>query len=202
MIPKALVINCVIQYRKPFSAEIIANLTDLDLPVVQPILQELEADQMIKRISEKEAIYAYAQKREVRVGNEARKAWSYNQTECRSLVKLLTTKRYTSARTIAADFGKSRQWVFLYLEALASIDAIGIDKQGYYVKTGADLNKFGTVVKAGILKSLRNAYLLQRREQIKANNIQQEEERKRKREEYLDYLESVHGPLHWRKKSK
>jgi hypothetical protein len=169
MTPKDLVINCVIQYRKPFSAELLANLTEVDLPVIHSLMQELEADQIIKRISEKDAIYVYTRKREVRISNEAREAWSYNQADCRRLVKCLSAKRYTSARAIAADFGKSRQWVFLYLEALASIDALGIDQDGYFVKPKVDLTRFGTVIKPGIINKLRENH-----KKIKAKQIKEE----------------------------
>lgn len=158
MTPKDLVINFVIQYRKPFSAEIIANLTELELPVVQSVMRKLEADKTVKRISEKDAIYVYNRQREVKTGNEARQSWCYNQDECRRLVKCLSAKRYTNVRNIAADFGRSRQWVFLYMEALASIDAIGIDRKGYFVKPKADLTGFGTVIKPGILGKLREHF--------------------------------------------
>lgn len=193
MTPKDLVINCVIQYRKPFSAELLANLTEVDLPVVNSLMQELEADQMIVRISEKDAIYVYTRKREVRIGNEARKAWSYNQTDCRRLVKFLSTKRYTSARAIAPDFGKSRQWVFLYLEALASIDALGIDQDGYFVKPKSDLTKFGTVIKPGIINKLRENYKKIKTQQIKeekAKNPGIREHRKQCSERWSAWMKS------------
>lgn len=158
MTPKELVINFVIQYRKPFSAEIVAGMTDLNLSEVETILKGLIKKQMIKCISESQAIYVYAFRNEITKHNQKRSDWVYNLKDCRDLIKLLTNKRLTSVRTIAHEFGKSRQWVFLYLEALASIDALGMDQDGYFINPKADLTKFGAVIKPGIISQLRENY--------------------------------------------
>jgi len=193
MTSKDLVINFITQYRKPFSAPTLSGMTELDLSVVEPILIELRAENLIKRISQHEPIYVYADRNEVNVYNIQRTDWVYNHKDCQSLVKLLSTERFTSARNISAAFGKSRQWVFLYLEALASIDAIGLDQSGYYVKPQADLSTFGTIVIPGILNELRVTCREQKRQQDLAAKTAREQESKRLRLEYIEHLEAKYG---------
>jgi predicted transcriptional regulator len=158
MTPKDLVINCVIQYRKPFSVEKVAGLTDLDVSEVEAVFSNLQAQQLIKRISTKESIYVYTQRIEVSRHNSRRTDWIYNLREARRLLAVLSTKHFTSIRTIASEIDKSRQWVFRYLEALASVGAIAYDKYGYYAVQGADINKLGMHIIPGILSQLQRKY--------------------------------------------
>ncbi len=63
--------------------------------------------------------------------------------------------KYTSIRAIAKDFGRSRQWVFVYMEALASIGCIGMEGKQYKVISRDRLREIGKQIEPGILGRMR-----------------------------------------------
>jgi len=68
---------------------------------------------------------------------------------------LLNTRQFCSIRDIASEYGKSRQLVFVYLEALASIGMVGINTIGYNVLSREGILKLGTYIQPGILGNMR-----------------------------------------------
>ena len=68
---------------------------------------------------------------------------------------MLHIRQYRSIREIASDYGKSRQLVFVYLEALASISMVGINGSGYLVISREGILKLGTYIQPAILGKLR-----------------------------------------------
>jgi len=68
---------------------------------------------------------------------------------------MLDTRQFHSIREIANAYDKSRQLVFVYLEALASIDMVGINTSGYKVLSEDGILKLGTFIQPGILGKLR-----------------------------------------------
>ena len=60
-------------------------------------------------------------------------------------------------RELSAAYGKSRQLIFVYLEALASIGMVGIDNEGYYAISKDRLLNLGRDIQPGILRELRTA---------------------------------------------
>lgn len=56
--------------------------------------------------------------------------WKYSTQEAEEILNLLDTKSYRSIEEIANAYGKSRQLVFVYLEAFASLGMIGINRKG------------------------------------------------------------------------
>lgn len=154
MTSKELVLNFVNQYRKPFDANLIAEMTGLDVNDVDPIISDLVADGTIKRISDREEIYARSNRFITKTANQMRPNWHFDPQTALALLNLIEQGSYTSIRGIAADFGRSRQWVFVYLEALASMGVIGLNEHGYCVLTKKDVNKVGIKIKPGILKEL------------------------------------------------
>jgi hypothetical protein len=176
MTAQDLVINFVIQYRKPFSAEKVAGLTDLEVSEVEAIFSILQAEHLIKRISTTEPIYVYTQRIELSRHNSRRTDWSYNLREAGRLLAVLSTKHFISIRTIANEIGKSRQWVFRYLEALASIDAIAYERQGYYAIPLADLSKLGMLIIPGKLSQIQAAFWTQQRLQREQVIVSQRKE--------------------------
>jgi len=154
MTSKELVLNFVNQYRKPFDAKLIAEMTDLNVNDVESIISDLVADGTIKRISDREEIYARSNRFNTKTANQMRPNWHFDPQAALALLNLIEQGSYTSIRGIAADFGRSRQWVFVYLEALASMGVIGINQDGYCVLTKKDVNKVGIRIKRGILKEL------------------------------------------------
>ena len=143
-----LIQNFVRYYRKPFSTETVASFTAVQVEEVQPVLTELAGCGKIKELCE--GIYVKANRHNPNLCYGLKGTWIFNQQAAKQLLNLIEQGGYTSIRKIAVDFKRSRQWVFVYLEALASIDAIGYDK-AYYVESRAQLKDLGKVIKKGIL---------------------------------------------------
>ena len=64
--------------------------------------------------------------------------------------------RYKSIREIAQAIGKSRQWVYIYLEALASLEVVDLRGFIYVVISRQNVPKIGRKVQKGILGQLRS----------------------------------------------
>jgi|GEM_PF-197973 len=156
MTNRDLLLNFVSQYKKPFSAELAANLTGLPVGEIERMLPKLIAEKLVKRISEMEAIYASCQRYNPIVGYSQKGNWRFDPQAASALLDLLQTKRYNSIRGIANDFGRSRQWVFVYMEALASQGNIGAKGDAYYVINKDNLSRIGYKIKPGILSDLRS----------------------------------------------
>lgn len=151
---RELVINFVNQYRKPFDAALIANMTGLDIEEVEPIMVEMIKNKTIKLISKREPIYARSNRFNTTVDKQMRPNWHFDPKAALALLNLIEQGSFTSIRSIAEAFGRSRQWVFVYLEALASAGLIGVNQNGYCVLTKKDVGKVGIRIKRGILKEL------------------------------------------------
>ncbi len=151
---RELVFNFVNQYRKPFDAALIANMTGLDIEEVEPIMVEMIKNKTIKLISKREPIYARSNRFNTTVDKQMRPNWHFDPKAALALLNLIEQGSFTSIRSIAEAFGRSRQWVFVYLEALASAGLIGVNQNGYCVLTKKDVGKVGIRIKRGILKEL------------------------------------------------
>lgn len=127
MTARELVLNFVNQYNKPFDAELIANLTGLDVEEVEPVMVEMIRDKTIKLISNREPIYARSNRFTSTVDQQLRPSWYFDPQAALALLNLIESRSFTSIRSIAEAFGRSRQWVFVYLEALASAGVIGVN---------------------------------------------------------------------------
>ncbi|MDD4439008.1 MAG: hypothetical protein PHS04_13395, partial [Tissierellia bacterium] len=69
---------------------------------------------------------------------------------------ILEQGRYKSIREIAEAIGKSRQWVYIYLEALASLEVVDLRGFIYVVISRQNVPKIGRKVQKGILGLLRS----------------------------------------------
>ena len=154
MTAKDLVLNFVNQYNKPFDAELIANITGLDIEDVEPVMVEMIRDKTIKLISNREPIYARSNRFSTNLDKQLRAHWNFDPKAALALLNLIEKRSFTSIRSIAEAFGRSRQWVFVYLEALASAGVIGVNQYGYCVLTKKDVGKVGIKIKRGILKEM------------------------------------------------
>jgi len=154
MTARELVLNFVNQYNKPFDAELIANMTGLDIDDVEPVMVEMIKDKTIKLISDREPIYARSNRFNTTLDKQLRAHWNFDPKAALALLNLIESRSFTSIRSIAKAFGRSRQWVFVYLEALASAGVIGVNQYGYCVLTKKDVGKVGIRIKRGILKEL------------------------------------------------
>jgi predicted transcriptional regulator len=179
MTPKDLLLNFVRQYKKPFSVESAANLTGLPASEIEQMLPELITENLVKRISETESIYVRCQRYNPIVGYNQKGDWKFDPQAASALLDLLDSKQYNSIRVIAKDFGRSRQWVFVYLEALASLGIIGVKGRicNYYVITRDNLNQIGSQIKPGILGDLRSPHGEKRKQVSQANKEKREQER-------------------------
>jgi len=92
------------------------------------------------------------------------KGWTFSIADTHRLLDILEQGRYKSIREIAQVVGKSRQWVYIYLEALASIEVVDLRQFVYVVISRKNVPKIGRNVSKGILSDLvrLNSFNLER----------------------------------------
>lgn len=139
-----------------FNLDLICECTGVERDVVQERLNQLIIGNVIRKVSKYEDIYVtnrgrYATKvSTIHCGN-----WSFDLKVCHDICLLLELSQIKSVRQFAAKMQRSRQWAYLYLEALISVDAVSIDKSGYYTKSLNNIFKVGSVIKKGIIREKR-----------------------------------------------
>jgi hypothetical protein len=156
MTDKELILNFVSQYDRPFNAELMAQLTNINSDTIEHILPELIQGQAIKQIEDSPPIYVRANRYQARIGYQHYKGWTFSIADAHQLLDTLENGRYKSIRDIAQVIGKSRQWVYIYLEALASIEVIDLRGFIYVVISRQNVPKIGRKVQKGILGQLRS----------------------------------------------
>ena len=134
-----LIRNFVHQYRKPFNTETITELTGIEARTVSRYIRTLLNNQEIKCISTQDKLYVCSNRYQSQVGFNQKGKWNYSTQVAEEILNLLNIKQYHSIREIALDYGKSRQLVFVYMEALASIDMVASTAAGTksYQKRGS-----------------------------------------------------------------
>ena len=155
MTNKNIIRNFVNQYRKPFNIETIAELTGIETKTVGQSIRTLLNNNDVKCISTQDKLYVCSNRYQSHVGFNQKGKWNYSTQVAEEILNLLNIKQYHSIREIALDYGKSRQLVFVYMEALASIDMVGIDCSGYKVLSKEGILKLGTYIQPAILGKLR-----------------------------------------------
>ena len=151
-----LVRNFVSQYRRPFSTDTIASYTGISIKRLKPIVCKLIAEQQIKVASiDPEQIYVKANRyMGIYEKTHDHNRWNFDQDKAMMLLKEVEANRHRNVRTIAKAIGKSRQWVYVYLEALASIGAVE-KVNGYYKIISKDgVWAIGSNIKKGILSCI------------------------------------------------
>jgi hypothetical protein len=156
MTDKELILNFINQYDRPFNAEVIAQLTNMNINVIESQLPELIQSHAIKQIEDSPPIYVRANRYQARIGYQHYKGWTFSIADAHSLLDILEQGRYKSIRDIAQAIGKSRQWVYIYLEALASIEVVDLKGFIYVVISRQNVPKIGRKVQKGILGQLRS----------------------------------------------
>jgi predicted transcriptional regulator len=147
--------NFVHQYRKPFSTETITELTGIEARTVSRSIRTLLNNQEIKCISTQDKLYVSSNRYQSQVGFNQKGKWNYSIQVAEEILSLLHIRQYRSIREIANAYGKSRQLVFVYLEALASLGMVGIESNGYKVLSREGILKLGTFIQPGILGKMR-----------------------------------------------
>ena len=110
----------------------------------------------LKLIEDSPPIYVRANRYQARIGYQHYKGWTFSLADAHRLLDILEQGKYKSIREIAQDIGKSRQWVYIYLEALASIEVVDLRQHVYVVISRQNVPKIGRKVQKGILGQLRN----------------------------------------------
>ncbi len=151
-----LVENFIDHYNKPFSTETVASMIQKTPEAIQTVLESLLADKRIKLISQSERIYARANRYNAQIGYQHYKGWTFDQGAAHQLLDVLEQGKYKSIRDIAQAVDRSRQWVYIYLEALASIEVVDLRNFVYVVISRKNVPKIGRKVNKGILSMLRN----------------------------------------------
>jgi len=147
--------NFVHQYRKPFNTETIAELTGIETKTVRLSIRTLLNNNDIKCISTQDKLYVSSNRYQSYVGFNQKGRWNYSTQVAEEILNILDSRQYRSIREIANAYGKSRQLVFAYLEALASIGMVGINTIGYKVLSREGILKLGTFIQPGILGKMR-----------------------------------------------
>jgi len=156
MTSRELLQNFISLYHKPFTVEVAASLIDIDQAEVMSLLPEFLKAGKLKRISETEDIFVRCNRYNQKLGTPHYRNWVFNITDANQLLNIIEKGRYSGIRAIAQAIGKSRQWVYIYLEALASIGVVDYHNYRYVVINRKHLHKIGTKVQKGILKRLRS----------------------------------------------
>jgi len=156
MTDKDLILNFINQYDRLFNAELISKLTSVSREAIEMLLPELLQSQAIKQIEDGPPIYVRANRFQARIGYQHYKGWTFSIADAHRLLDILEQGRYKSIREIAQAIGKSRQWVYIYLEALASIEVIDLRQHIYVVISRQNVPKIGRKVQKGILGQLRS----------------------------------------------
>ena len=156
MTDKELILNFVNQYDRPFNAEVIAQLTSVSVDIIEIQLTELLQSQAIKQTEDSPPIYVRANRYQARIGYQHYRGWTFSVADVHKLLDILEHSRYKSIREIAQVIGKSRQWVYIYLEALASLEVVDLRGFIYVVISRQNVPKIGRKVQKGILKQLRS----------------------------------------------
>jgi hypothetical protein len=156
MTDKELILNFISQYDRPFNAEVVTQLTNVNMDAVERLLPDLYHSQAIKQIEDSPPIYVRANRYQTRIGYQYYKGWTFSIADAHNLLDILEHGRYKSIREIAQAIGKSRQWVYIYLEALASIEVVDLRSFIYVVISRQNVPKIGRKVQKGILGQLRS----------------------------------------------
>lgn len=155
MNPTELILNFVNLYNHPFTADLAAEMTAQETSLVVPILESLHSDQTIKLISPEDGIYVRSNRFNPVVGYKQKSEWRFDPAAATVLLDHIEKGRYHSIRGVAKGFPRSRQWVFVYMEALASMGILDYDGC-YKVITRDNLTDIGKTVKKGALSDLGN----------------------------------------------
>jgi hypothetical protein len=151
-----LVRNFVNQYRKPFSIEMVAGYTGIAIQKLKPLINMLITEQQVKIVSTTpEPIYVKANRyMGIYEKTTDNNRWNFDPEKAMILLNEIKNNKHTGVRSIGKAIGKSRQWVYVYLEALASVGVVG-RKKGYYAAASTDrIWSLGSQIEKGILRNI------------------------------------------------
>lgn len=156
MTQQDLVRRFMLQFRRPFNQKLVCEMTDAPLDIVNEVMRTMLAEGNIKCICQDQEIYVYAHRYDFKLVNTHSQKLDFSKMECGRLLKVIASQKIRSIRHLASIYGRSRQWIYLYLEAMASVKVIGIDQSGYCVLEPQKIPMVGSIVIKGILGELRS----------------------------------------------
>ena len=152
-----LVENFVAQYRKPFSIDILCEMIGKTRKQVRPVVTRLMFNDRIMEI-EAGIFVAVRQERLNLSRMNGNMLWRYKASVGERVLEILESQSISNVRGLAKVMGVSRQYAYLYLEALASIGLVGYE-DGCYVRVkrldGAPTLLHGSNIEKGILGRLK-----------------------------------------------
>ncbi|GAB1468065.1 hypothetical protein MASR2M64_07680 [Candidatus Cloacimonadota bacterium] len=168
MTSQDLIMRFVSTFPSFYTLDTVVECTGLEYKEVAIFMKALVTCDVIRRVSQKEQIYVTKKSYSAeQVRTVHSKNWVFNMKDCQDIALLLSHTRVKSIRDLAVMLERSRQWVYLYLEALISVDAVGISKTGYYTKDISNIFKVGSVIKKGIISEQRDACGIQPKKRSK-----------------------------------
>ncbi len=155
MLNSETVSNLISKYNQPFTPRMLAGMLDSDIQEVEHLIGDLAKADKVRCISPSNSLYVRANRYTQGMAPDPRCKWKYDIQTAMQLLDIIDNKSYHSVRELTKDFGRSRQFVFVYLEALASISIIGMNPHGYYIKTRLGIEQLGRNIQPGILGVLK-----------------------------------------------
>lgn len=155
MTTKDLALNFVSQFNKPFDLGTISSLIDRSPRSVKPVLAELLTAKQIRLVDPEQGIYVRDNRYNASVCYHQKGNWQFDPQAAIALLDQIESGSYNSVRAIAQTIGRSRQWVFVYMEALASIGCIAYENKAYKVTDRTSVKDIGKRIIPGILGSLK-----------------------------------------------
>jgi hypothetical protein len=152
---REIIENFIYQYTRPFTVEVVAEMTALEIGKVKPIIKKLIADKTLKYIDASEGIMVRNNRFNPVVCYQQKGSWRFDPAAASALLDLIEKGKFSSIRSVAVACGRSRQWAFVYMEALASMGLLGMRDYVYVVLGRENICEIGKVIKPGILGELR-----------------------------------------------
>ncbi len=152
---REIIENFINQYNRPFTVNVVAEMTALEIGTVKPIIKQLIKDKTLKYIDAQDGIMVRNNRFNPVVCYQQKGDWRFNQAAASALLDVIDQGKYTSIRSVARACGRSRQWSYVYMEALASVGCIGMDGKQYVVISRDRLSEIGKYIEQGILGRMR-----------------------------------------------
>jgi hypothetical protein len=142
--------NFVSQYRKPFDAEAVTMTTGIPNDLVNQLIREFESHDRIKCLCiGANPIWVRMNRYDVRM-SQPHGLCPYPE-KAAFLLSFIEAGQYQSVRQLAQVVGKSRQWIYLYLEAMLSVGVVRVENGFYVAGDKSRLRLVGSTIDKGII---------------------------------------------------
>jgi hypothetical protein len=150
MTDREIFANFVSQYRKPFDVDAVSLSTGIPVSMANQLIREFASNARIKCLfGGDNPIWVRVNRFDLRL-SQPHGLTPYPE-KAAFLLGFIEAGQYQSVRQLAKVVGKSRQWVYLYLEAMLSVDVIRVENGFYTVGDKSRLRLVGTRIDKGII---------------------------------------------------